>query len=181
MNKTATNPVTPIMGVTDSNAVLTSLLKIIHKANDLVTSQHPGAICVQVASPGVLAAIPNFYKLTFRSAQTSNTYNIEATVNTANGQITWSPITDAGPILGVGGNLMQCIVDIYPALKAIYNAGYTNSVYFCGLFQAVVPHIYVPWYCFTPNNCASTSSSNYIFVNSITAEVRLFPTEQYRA
>jgi hypothetical protein len=178
MNQTATHPATS--GVNDSNVILISLLKVLHKANDLVTSKHPGAICVQAASPGVLAAIPNFYKMTFRDAQGSGTFNIEATVNVANGQITWSPITSAGPILGVGGTLMQCVVDIYPALRAIHNAGYTNPVYFCGLFQAVVPHIYVPWYCFTPNNCASSSSSNYIFVNSITAEVRIFPTENYR-
>lgn len=165
-----------------SMAVLVSLLYIINKANSLVTSKYPGANCVQAAGEGPLAAIPNSYKITFRAADGVNTLVVIGTEDTKTGAVTFSDITEGGPILGVGGNITEATIDIYPATKAIARAGYTNPIFFCGLFQAVVPHIDQPWYCFTPNNCSSPDSSNYIFVNSITGEVRLFPTDaQYKA
>jgi hypothetical protein len=159
-----------------SQAVLTSLLYIIHQTVQKIEAEYPGAVCVQASNNGALSPIPSSYRIWF-SLPGGKSLTIDATQNTQTGQVSWNDQTlHNQPIVGVGGNLMQCVVDIYPAYKAIRNAGYDAPVFFCGLFQAVVPQIYVPWYCFTPNNCSSTSSSNYIFVNSITAEVRLFPT-----
>ena len=156
--------------------VLTSLLYIIHETTAKIEAEYAGAICVQATNNGPLTPIPSSYRMWY-SLPGGRALTIDVTQNTSTGALSWNDQTVYDqPIVGVGGNLMQCIVDIYPAYKAIYNAGFKDPVAFCGLFQAVVPGIYVPWYCFTPTNCSSTSSSSYIFVNSITAEVRIFPT-----
>lgn len=154
-----------------------SLLHILSATTTMIHSQSPGAICVQASGEGQLSPMPNSYKLWYRQPNSEECLTVVATQNTTTGQVTWGQIMTTPPILGVGGNLDVCTVDSYGAYTAIGKAGYTNPVFFCGLFQAVVPHIYQPWYCFTPNNCASSSSSNYIFVNAVTAEVRLFPTD----
>jgi|GEM_PF-3346852 len=162
----------------EQSAVLISLLAILREANNIVTAQSPGAICVQASGVGQLETMPNTYKFWFRPAHSSDTLTIEVSEDVRTGQMTAGPVTPGGPILGVGGDLTRATVDIYAAVKAIREAGYADPIFFCGLFQAVVPHITEPWYSFTPNNCASPSSENYIFVNSITAQVRLFPSDQ---
>lgn len=155
-----------------------SLLNMIHEANTIVTSKYPGATCIQVSGLGALETIPYDYRFTFGASSSMEGYSIDGHEDKNSGKITFSGITVGKKILGVTGDLMTCTVDIYPAMKNIRTAGYEDPIFFCGLFQAVVPGITQPWYCFTPNNCVPSTSDNYIFVNAITGQVKLFPKDQ---
>lgn len=159
----------------EEQAVLVSLIGLISEANTLVTRQYPSAVCVRASGVGQLEAIPQTYQFLFIEDGRFEMVAVQVKQNPKNGERTWSPITQVRPIVGVEGNLLRSTIDIYPAYKAIRQAGYQDPVSFCGLFQAAALDIKEPWYCFTPTDCHWVSSENYIFVNSLTGEVRLFP------
>lgn len=161
----------------EEQAVLVSLIGLIRDATAIVNKQYPNTICIRASGNGKLETIPQSYQFLFRAENQYAMYTINVTQNLKTGELTWSPIAPFKPIVGVTGNLARCTVDIYPAYKAIRQAGYQDPVYFCSLFQAESLGIHEPWYCFTPTDCHWVSAENYIFVNSLTGEVRLFPSD----
>jgi len=157
-------------------AVLVSLLGMIKGANELVTKQSPGALCIRANPLGPLDPFPISYQFRFRPANESYTLSIDGAQDIKTGKYTFSSITKADPILGVTGDLLRCTVDIYYAVKAIRGAGFQDPVFLCSLFQAEVPQNPDPWYQYTPTDCHWIDEHHYIFVNAINGKVRLFPT-----
>jgi hypothetical protein len=158
-----------------SPKMLASVIGMIRLTTERIQATYPDAICVQVNNNDAQVAIPIVYKLWF-TLSTERCLSIDIRMDSDYGSVYWSKekIYDK-PFSRAVGNLKQCTVDIFPAYKAIVDKGYPRPVYFCCLYQAVSSAIPEPCYYFTPNDCISNSTSDFILVNSVTSEVYMFP------
>jgi len=150
----------------------TSVLALMREATRRVEAQIQEAMLVQVTSDE-LTENPTAFTFVFKLAGENKT----AVISCAQGK--WSEITHKEAILGlIFNDLLRSEIDLAEAVERIRGAGYKDPVYMCGLFQALsaTPAIN-PKYNFTPDNCSWATSDHYIFVDSVTGSVELFPKE----
>ena len=151
----------------------TSVLALMREATRKVQAQIQEAMLVQVTAEE-LSETPTAFNFVFKLAGENKT----ALITHAQGS--WSGITQKGAILGlVFNDLLRSEIDLGEAVDRIRAAGYKDPVFMCGLFQAFTrtPAIN-PKYNFTPDNCGWATSDHYIFVDSVTGAVDLFPSEK---